>query len=305
MNKCKNQKNRVCNESGSVVILLALSFVVLMGAAGLVIDMGFIYSEKIKLANALDSAALAGAQELPDNPILAEEVARDYLSLNDVDPLNVVIQISADHKEMTLTGVETVPHYFLKLLGFSETDVHGKSKIAIGPISGVKGGLRPFAVEDFLYTYGDLVVLKEDGGDGYHGNYGAVALGGSGACVLKNNAINGYDGSIKIGDILETEPGNMATVVNALRPLLASDPETFENHSKKSFRLWTIPIVDSLTVDGRDDVTVTAFAQVFVENMVKKGGQVEIEARFIRFVVNGDVDFSLIDHGAYGVKLTE
>lgn len=302
MNKCKNLRN---NESGSVVILLALSFVILMGAAGLVIDMGFIYSEKIKLSNALDAAALAGAQELPDKPILAEAVAKDYLTLNGIDPATVTIVISADHMEMTLTGVETVPHYFLKLLGFNETDVHGKSKIAIGPVSAVKGGLRPFAVEDFLYTYGDLVVLKEDGGDGYHGNYGAVAMGGSGASILKDNAINGYEGTIKIGDILDTEPGNMATVVNALRPLLASDPESFDNHSKKSFRLWTIPIVDSLMVDGRNDVTVTAFAQVFVEDMVKQGGQVEIKARFIRFVVNGDVDFSLADHGAYGVKLTE
>lgn len=302
MNKCKNLRN---NESGSVVILLALSFVILMGAAGLVIDMGFIYSEKIKLSNALDAAALAGAQELPDKPILAEAVAKDYLTLNGIDPATVTIVISADHMEMTLTGVETVPHYFLKLLGFNETDVHGKSKIAIGPVSAVKGGLRPFAVEDFLYTYGDLVVLKEDGGDGYHGNYGAVAMGGSGASILKDNAINGYEGTIKIGDILDTEPGNMATVVNALRPLLASDPESFDNHSKKSFRLWTIPIVDSLMVDGRNDVTVTAFAQVFVEDMVNQGGQVEIKARFIRFVVNGDVDFSLADHGAYGVKLTE
>lgn len=302
MNKCKNLRN---NESGSVVILLALSFVILMGAAGLVIDMGFIYSEKIKLSNALDAAALAGAQELPDKPILAEAVAKDYLTLNGIDPATVTIVISVDHMEMTLTGVETVPHYFLKLLGFNETDVHGKSKIAIGPVSAVKGGLRPFAVEDFLYTYGDLVVLKEDGGDGYHGNYGAVAMGGSGASILKDNAINGYEGTIKIGDILDTEPGNMATVVNALRPLLASDPESFDNHSKKSFRLWTIPIVDSLMVDGRNDVTVTAFAQVFVEDMVNQGGQVEIKARFIRFVVNGDVDFSLADHGAYGVKLTE
>ena len=302
MNKCKNLRN---NESGSVVILLALSFVILMGAAGLVIDMGFIYSEKIKLSNALDAAALAGAQELPDKPILAEAVAKDYLTLNGIDPATVTIVISADHMEMTLTGVEAVPHYFLKLLGFNETDVHGKSKIAIGPVSAVKGGLRPFAVEDFLYTYGDLVVLKEDGGDGYHGNYGAVAMGGSGASILKDNAINGYEGTIKIGDILDTEPGNMATVVNALRPLLASDPESFDNHSKKSFRLWTIPIVDSLMVDGRNDVTVTAFAQVFVEDMVNQGGQVEIKARFIRFVVNGDVDFSLADHGAYGVKLTE
>jgi len=55
---------RTIGNRGSIVVLIALSIAVLIAMAGLVIDLGYMYSVKSKLQNAADAGALAGAQRL-------------------------------------------------------------------------------------------------------------------------------------------------------------------------------------------------------------------------------------------------
>lgn len=300
MKKALKIKN---NEQGSVAILVMLMMVVLLASTGAVIDVGLVLVNRTKLSNAMDYAALAGAQELPDNTSDAEAVAMDYLIENGVNPSDVVITIAPNGKELTITGNRPVEYSFLTIVGLDGTTVSAQSKVILGAVSSIKGGLRPYAVEDFPYTYGAEVVLKEGAGDGYHGNYGIVALGGTGASNYEYNAFYGYTGEVKIGDEINTEPGNKTSVSNQLKTYINSIADTFENHTRNSDRLWTIPLVDSLEVNGRGTVVVTGFAQVYVEDIQKKSGKIEIKARFIKFVVNGDIDTTVVDHGTYGVKL--
>ncbi|HAS74344.1 MAG TPA: hypothetical protein DCS67_09390 [Clostridiales bacterium UBA8960] len=291
------------NEKGSISILVMVMLVVLLGSAGAAIDVGVVILDRTELSNALDYAALAGAQELPEKPLKAIQIAKDYLAQNGINPDDVTITVAVDNKSIELLGNRDVQYTFLKVLGLNETTVEAQSKVILGATRSVKGGLRPFAVEDFPYQYGAVVTLKQGAGDGYHGNYGVVALGGSGSSVYEYNAFYGYDGEISIGDEINTEPGNMANVSNQLQTYINDIPHTFETHPRDSERLWTVPLVSTLIVSGRDTVTVTGFAQVFVENIDKKAGKIEINARFVRFVVNGEIDTSLVDRGTYGVKL--
>lgn len=294
---------RKMNERGNISIVVMVMLVVLLGSAGAAIDVGVVILDRTELSNALDYAALAGAQELPVDASKAIQVANNYLVENGINPEGVNIFISEDNKSIELTGTRDVKYTFLKVLGLDETTVNANSKVILGATRSVKGGLRPFAVEDFPYEYGALVTLKNGAGDGYHGNYGVVALGGSGSSVYEHNALYGYDGEISVGDEIDTEPGNMASVSNQLQTYINGIAHTFESHPRDSERLWTVPLVDTLIVSGRDSVTVTGFAQVFIEDIGKKSGKIEIKARFIRFVVNGDIDVSLEDRGTYGVKL--
>jgi Flp pilus assembly protein TadG len=294
---------KMTNEKGSISILVMVMLVVLLGSAGAAIDVGVVILDRTELSNALDYAALAGAQELPEKPLKAIQIAKDYLAQNGINPDDVTITVAVDNKSIELLGNRDVQYTFLKVLGLNETTVEAQSKVILGATRSVKGGLRPFAVEDFPYQYGAVVTLKQGAGDGYHGNYGVVALGGSGSSVYEYNAFYGYDGEISIGDEINTEPGNMANVSNQLQTYINDIPHTFETHPRDSERLWTVPLVSTLIVSGRDTVTVTGFAQVFVENIDKKAGKIEINARFVRFVVNGEIDTSLVDRGTYGVKL--
>ena len=291
------------NEKGSVAILVMFMMTILLASAGAAIDVGVVIMERTKLSNALDYAALAGAQELPDGKAQAVTVANAYLNDNGIDPSTVEIQVSDDGKSLSLVGTKEVGYTFLKVLGLDQTSVAANSKVILGTAGKVKGGLRPYAVEDFDYQYGELITLKEGAGSSYNGNFGVVALGGTGSSIYETNALHGYKGEIAAGDDINTEPGNMSNVSNLLKTYINSIPHTFESHPRDSDRLWTVPLVDSLDESGRGYVTVTGFAQVFVEDIDKNSGKIEINARFVRFVVNGDIDTTLVDRGTYGVKL--
>ncbi len=86
-------------KKGSVLVLFAVSFTLLMLSAAIVLDMGLIYSEKGRLQNMADASALASAPELLDEDILtgvqnknqdddvmlARDFAETYASYNVTD----------------------------------------------------------------------------------------------------------------------------------------------------------------------------------------------------------------------------
>jgi Flp pilus assembly protein TadG len=68
-------------EAGQVIVLVVLGMAVLLGAAALVVDLGYAYSAQRNLQSSADSAALAGAQGLPD-VASAVQLAHEYGSQN-------------------------------------------------------------------------------------------------------------------------------------------------------------------------------------------------------------------------------
>lgn len=293
------------DDKGNVAIMLCILMIVLLGFTAYVVDIGLVYAEKAKLSNAIDSAALAAALELPKDDIKARVVANDYLIRNNVEPSKALITISSDYKNIEIVGIKEVKHLFAGILGIKSSSVKSKTKAIIAPAKTIKMGIRPFAVENFDFSYGYLVTLKEGAGDGYHGNYGAVALGGTGASVFKDNALYGYKGTINVGDYITTETGDMTGATTSIANYINSEYSTFDNFERNSIRLWTIPLVDSLIVNGAKQVKVTGFGQFYVEKVFKQAGKTEISGRFIRFVTNAEIDTNLSDTGTYGAKLSK
>lgn len=292
------------NNKGNVAIILCLLITVLFAFTAYVIDVGIVYIEKIKLSNAIDAAALAAILELPNDDVKAQTVAADYLQKNSVDPNQTTISISADHKSIEIDGVKNVKHLFAQIIGINSSNVYARTRAVVGPIRSVVNGLRPIAVEKYDFTYGELVNLKVGAGDGYNGNYGAVVLGGQGENVFITNALYGYKGTISVGDYIDTEPGNMAGAANTIKNYINSEQSTFDNFPRNSIRLWTIPLVDSLAVNGQKSVKVVGFAEFYVEDVSGKSGNIQISGRFVKFVSNGTIDMNLDDTGAYGAKLS-
>jgi hypothetical protein len=71
------------------MIIITVAALVLLVVAGLAIDVGLMYTERIRLGRACDAAALAAAQELPDEAN-AERRAIQYLEENGYGPLVLV-----------------------------------------------------------------------------------------------------------------------------------------------------------------------------------------------------------------------
>ncbi|MFA9399266.1 MAG: pilus assembly protein TadG-related protein, partial [Clostridiaceae bacterium] len=278
------------DNKGSVSIVLCIFITSLFATTAFALDIGLVYVEKVKLSNAIDSAALAGVLELPMDSSKAKIIAIEYLNKNSVSENQVLIEIVDGDKAIKIEANKEVEHIFASIIGIDSSTVQASTKATVAPLKVANGGIKPFAVQIFKFSYGDLVTLKEGAGDGYNGNYGAVALGGRGAHVFKSNALYGYNGTISVGDYIDTEPGNMASVSNALKNYINSESSSFDNFERDSIRVWTIPLVNSFELNGRGELLVSGFGEFYVENIKSKSGKIEITGRFIKYATSGETD---------------
>lgn len=67
------------DQKGAVAVILALLMAALAGFSALALDLGGVYLEKYALSNIVDSAALAGAQEIPQDFLEAEKKQKSML----------------------------------------------------------------------------------------------------------------------------------------------------------------------------------------------------------------------------------
>jgi hypothetical protein len=293
------------NNKGSISVIFVIILSLLIGFVGLATDYGYSVIKDLELTNAIDAATLAAAQDL-DDVDKARETANEYLVKNGVDPLDVVITFSDNNTSIKLVSVKDVENRFMTIFDIDTTEIKASAKVSIRPIYKVTGGIKPFGVEDRELIYGDEIVLKS-GADGslLTGNFGALAFGGHGACIFRYNAVYGYSGTLEVGDEILTEPGNMASVINPLRQSMSDDYSTFDNFSENSKRLWLVPIVNTMDLEGRGVVIIVGFAQFFVEDIANQAGQTNITGRFVKRVISGISGDTQVDYGAYSATLVE
>src|SRR5687767_13533112 len=111
-------------ERGSVV-LAALSIIIFVSMAALVVDFGMLLVSRTELSKAVDAAALAGAQELPDKPS-ARTFAKRYVGLNvsparDAGPVSTVTFPASNIIRVRATM--NPPAFFSKVMGFTDFTV--------------------------------------------------------------------------------------------------------------------------------------------------------------------------------------
>ncbi|MCR4401989.1 MAG: pilus assembly protein TadG-related protein [Firmicutes bacterium] len=285
------------DERGSVIVFVALALTVLLGLAALVVDLGVLYFNRVALSNAADAAALAGVQELPENPGRAEAAAVSYAVKNGVEESRVTTVLT-DSRSIKVTVSRTVPLGFARIFGMASSDVRASAKATIGAASAVRGA-APFVVPDQEFLYGEQYVLKYGGGDGEHGNFAALALGGWGAATYENNIKYGYQGWLRVDEWeevwLDTEPGNMSgpTVRGVTYRISQCDhfpPCTFDHCARACPRVVVVPVADfdPEELHGRSQVRLVGFAAFFLEGVWGHGNECEVTGRFLRWVADGE-----------------
>lgn len=156
------------SESGQALVLGALLMVVLLGFTALAIDVGFFLRHRAVVQQAVDAAALAGAQVLPDQgSAAAEQTARDYAEKNGIDPDTLEISFRctsewevacnpADDKWDTIEvkGSLDVPFFFapvLKLTGVEDKCWFGTCPV-VENAAGCRGlcGASPWEAVDVV-----------------------------------------------------------------------------------------------------------------------------------------------------------
>lgn len=109
-------------EDGQSLIMVVLVLGVLLSFSALVVDVGLLYTEKAKLQNAVDAAALSGAQVLP-NKTLAEGFVETYAGSNGVSASDIseISYPGGDSKKIKVVVEREVPYIFANFLNLVGT----------------------------------------------------------------------------------------------------------------------------------------------------------------------------------------
>jgi Flp pilus assembly protein TadG len=109
-------------QKGTAAMITILMMTVILSFCALVVDIGRVSVEKNKLQNAIDAAALAAAQDLPDTAA-ATHTAYEYMGKNGYSSIDILVSFARSDRRISVTGTENVDYTFARVLGLNNTDV--------------------------------------------------------------------------------------------------------------------------------------------------------------------------------------
>jgi hypothetical protein len=132
--RCRTLIRANDHQRGQSLIIVAFLIIALLAAVGLAVDLGLMYVERVRIGRAVDAAALAGAQELPDEGAAVDR-AIEYLLLNgyeEADDFSWAWAFPEEpdcfnppcpHYHLVVSATQEVSLTFMRVLGFQTVDV--------------------------------------------------------------------------------------------------------------------------------------------------------------------------------------
>jgi Flp pilus assembly protein TadG len=293
---------------GQIVVLLAMCLPALLGALALVADVGVLYFNWQLLQAAADAGAVAGASYLPSYPALAISTANEFAEHNGIAPGEILsTTVIANNTELNLQVRRAVPYSFATLIGLTTGIISAQATAQIQTV-GMATGVTPIGVDyQTQYSSGQVVTLTEN--QVGPGDWGPLALGGTGASNLAQNIEYGYAGTVSLGDQIFTEPGISAGPIRSAFNFVinkgqSEDPGgTFANHTFNDPRVLIVPMVNFSNAQGSSQVQVMGFAALW---LVSVNSNNDIRTYFIKQVVpNSTPNFNASSYGAYKAVLIQ
>jgi Flp pilus assembly protein TadG len=116
-------------EKGSILILVALSSLLIVGSAGLAVDVGRLYAAKAELSRAVDAAALSGVLEFNGQAsglTAAQTKATAYMTMNE-PTANASIVADGATSALRINASKSIRLYFLPIFGINTAAVSAKA----------------------------------------------------------------------------------------------------------------------------------------------------------------------------------
>jgi len=200
---------------GQAVVLMAVVLAVLLGAAGLVLDVGSWYRADRATQATADASALAGAQGLIDGTPDAQALAEEYADKNGGGDITISFGHKVtDNDLITVTVARTEPAFFTKLFGIDTVRVNSKATARAGIPSRARY-VAPITVNEqhpMLQcgcfddpTQVTLINLHSSGGGDAAGAFGLLNLdsqqdgGNIGSDTLADWIRDGYQDDLPLG----------------------------------------------------------------------------------------------------------
>lgn len=303
-------------EKGSAVIVLTLAISVLAGVAALVADVGVAYVRQQQLAVAADAAALAGGQALHLGAVQARQAAVDNAAKNGISSEDIEVTVEQDNRALSVRIAAPMANFFASVLGVGGGgELSADARVAGGTPTAIQGA-APLAVRQQNLDIGREYVLKVGAGDRESidlgsGNFGALALGGPGAQNYEDNLRHGYSGLLRVGDVVETQTGNISgPTKKAIDYRLSQPPAPQPSPGSRAWdcpRLLLVPVYEPIEAGGKQVMTIriVGFAAFYVEDVTGQGRESYITGRFVKTYHGGQESATGDGFGISAAKLVK
>jgi Flp pilus assembly protein TadG len=323
------KEKNILREKGQVAVIVAFLIVCFMGMAALSIDVGSLYQERRHVQTVADSAALAGAQDLPENPDEAIQTAIIYADLNGINITEADVDISQtyvlnDTIRVNPKDIEA-QLFFAPVLDIDSATVNAAATAVAGaPIS--MNGLMPWALPINEYPegieYGEIYDLKVGPNEKEEpGWFQLMAFDGPGASIYGETIINGCETEIFLWD-----PPYDSLDGNKAGPTEASVKERIEGHEDCTFgevigtnddgeyyvrkscpRVVYIPVIEESPTPPHKDAIVINFYIFFLENVEEiDKNSFNVSGRFVeKCIAESSGEITGYSGGIKVIRLTE
>lgn len=233
---------RIHRSDGQVIVLMAVFMVVILGAAGVVLDVGSWYRADRATQATADASALAGAQDLIEGTSAATVLAEEYAGKNGGGEVGISFgRKVVDNDLITVTVARPAPAFFTKLFGVDSVQVNSRATARAG-IPGRARYVAPITVNEqhpMLQcgcfddpTSVTLINLHTSGSGDAAGAFGLLNLqsisdpsGNIGADELGEWIRDGYQDELPLGmyDSAPSANFNSDYIRNALRDRVGTE----------------------------------------------------------------------------------
>jgi Flp pilus assembly protein TadG len=132
-------KRTADNESGVVLVLMAIMMTVFLGMGALAVDVGSFYQSQTQAQSAADSAALAAAQSLPGSTAAAKTTGTNFATTNYPGvTVNVTTPYNSSTTQVRVSVTTTTPAFFGKALGVTKANVSASAVASAATTGGAK-----------------------------------------------------------------------------------------------------------------------------------------------------------------------
>ncbi|OEF96198.1 pilus assembly protein TadG-related protein [Desulfuribacillus alkaliarsenatis] len=297
---CKNQR-------GSTLVIVAFALLGLIAMSGLVIDGGTLYVTKSHLQKTANATVLSSAQELTNSNNAVNNVAIEVLIAHQEQESLYELKINMnEYVHVKLQKPMSLP--FMSIFGKDVVVVEVEAKAQIATIGGAYGAAPLGIDENIPLQYNTIYKLKVDEEDVDTGNFGILALGGPGANRYEDNLLYGYQNMLSVGDILDTQTGNIAGKTrSSIKQRIDSCPHPVgETYHRNCSRVILVPVYQPYNhhQNQMKEVKITGFAYFYItEPMDSK--DTSITGMFIERAGRGTIEAGAVNRGAYAIRLVK
>lgn len=260
------------------------------GFCALAVDLGLMIYAKTTLQHTVDAAALAGAQELPNNPANADLVARKVAKMNNCpDP---IVSFPSGAQQIRVTANRKVIFLFARLMGLNSNTVSATTMAGRSfPVKGIPE-VVPLAITTSTYeAYRgagsfDLMLMRNNKDAFVKDTMVSLDFrtdtSGKSGSMFQEDLTNGYPNTVIIGQnynvLNSSEVSQASNVTLAMQARFAAasaawyhDTGTnylFPQYPAESTRIITIVVSDEKAANNNNPIVpIRYFAPIYVEDV--------------------------------------